>query len=58
MDSRSDKKSILLCPVSNGKDFRLSNNNIYQTEEIEKDISSSPKSTNNKVLRVFHQNIR
>ena len=33
-------KSVLVPPVSNGKDCRLSNNNVNQTQEIKKQIVS------------------
>jgi hypothetical protein len=42
MDSRSDKKYVLVLPVGDGKDYRLSNN-INQKQDIEKEINSSPK---------------
>ena len=57
MANKSVKKCVLVPTVSDGKVCSLTNT-TNPSKENKEETSSCLKSVNNKVLKVFHQNIK
>jgi hypothetical protein len=58
MVNRPSKQRVEVSPLIKGIDVNLAKNKENQPQRIKKKENSSIKSINNKVLSLFHQNIR